>query len=45
MVVFYSFQADLGDGWEDPAVHNDPEPIRTAALRMGANLIVWALSR
>ncbi|MHB9029612.1 MAG: DUF4159 domain-containing protein [Candidatus Latescibacterota bacterium] len=45
MVVFYSFQADLGDGWEDPAVHNDPEAIRAAALKMGANLIVWALSR
>jgi hypothetical protein len=45
MVVFYSFQADLGDGWEDASVHNDPEEIRTAALRMGANLITWALSR
>jgi hypothetical protein len=44
MVVFYSYQSDLGDGWEDPAVHNDPEEIRTAALRMGANLIMWALS-
>ena len=45
MVVFYSYQADLGDGWEDPSVHGDPEPLRTAALKMGANLIVWALSR
>ncbi len=45
MVVFYSFQADLGDGWEDPSVHGDPEPVRTAALKMGANLITWALSR
>jgi len=45
MVVFYSYQSDLGDGWEDAAVHNDPEEIRTAALRMGANLIMWALSR
>ncbi len=45
MVVFYSFQSDLGDGWEDPSVHNDPEELRTAALRMGANLIFWALSR
>ncbi len=45
MVVFYSFQADLGDGWEDASVHNDPAEIRTAALRMGANLITWALSR
>ncbi len=45
MVVFYSFQADLGDGWEDASVHNDPVEIRTAALRMGTNLIAWALSR
>ena len=44
MVVFYSYQADLGDGWEDPMVHNDPESIRQAALKMGANIIVWALS-
>lgn len=44
MIVFYSFQADLGDGWEDVSVHNDPVELRTAALRMGANLIFWALS-
>lgn len=45
MVVFYSFQADLGDGWEDESVHHDPAELREAALRMGANLIVWALTR
>ena len=45
MVVFYSYQSDLGDGWEDAAVHNDPEEVRIAALRMGVNLIMWALSR
>jgi len=45
MVVFYSFQADLGDGWEDPSVHNDPEHIRQAALKMGSNIVVWALTR
>jgi len=45
MVVFYSFQADLGDGWEDPAVHNDPEQVRLQALKMGANILVWALTR
>jgi len=44
MVVFYSYQADLGDGWEDPSVHHDPEYLRRAALEMGANLIVWALT-
>ncbi len=45
MVVFYSFQADLGDGWEDQAVHGDPEPVRRQALMMGTNILVWALTR
>jgi len=45
MIVFYSFQADLGDGWEDPTVHEDPENVRQNALKMGANIIVWALTR
>jgi hypothetical protein len=44
MVVFYSYQSDLGDGWEDPDVHGDPAEKRMAALRMGANLVVWRLS-
>ncbi|MBN1294089.1 MAG: DUF4159 domain-containing protein [Candidatus Latescibacteria bacterium] len=45
MVLFYSYESDLGDGWEEQSVHNDPEEVRQAALKMGANLIVWALSR
>ncbi|NJC24984.1 DUF4159 domain-containing protein [Neolewinella antarctica] len=45
LVVFYSFQSDLGDGWEDEAVHNDPPEIRQAALRMGANLIQYAFEQ
>ncbi len=36
---------DLGDGWEDSSVHHDPENVRLSALKMGTNLIVWALSR
>jgi len=44
VVLFYSYQCDLGDGWEDPDVHNVPADKRTAALRMGANLIAYALS-
>jgi hypothetical protein len=43
LVLFYSVESDLGDGWEDPAVHNDPEEIRQEALRMGANLVQYAL--
>ncbi len=44
LVVYYSFNTDLGDGWEDPEVHNDPEQKRQEALRMGANIVLWALS-
>lgn len=42
LVCFYSYESDLGDGWEDQAVHNDPEAIRIQALRMGANIIQYA---
>ena len=45
VVVFYSYESDLGDGWEDPEVHGDPEAAREAALRMGVNLFVYAMSR
>jgi Domain of unknown function (DUF4159) len=44
LVVFYSYQSDLGDGWEDPEVHHDPQEIREAALRMGVNLFTYALT-
>ncbi len=43
MVIFYSFESDLGDGWEDPAVHRDSDEIRQQALQMGANLVQYAL--
>lgn len=45
LVCFYTYECDLGDGWEDPAVHNDPPEIRMAALRMGANIIQFAFSQ
>lgn len=41
LVCFYSYESDLGDGWEDQSVHNDPEDKRLAALKMGANLISY----
>ena len=44
LVVFYSFDADLGDGLEDPAVHGDPAEKREAALRMGLNLVHHVLT-
>ncbi|HET8623251.1 MAG TPA: DUF4159 domain-containing protein [Gemmatimonadales bacterium] len=43
LAVFYSYQTDLGDGWEDPDVHNDPPAKREAALRMGVNLFTYAV--
>jgi hypothetical protein len=43
LVVFYSYQSDLGDGWEDPDVHHDPPEKREAALRMGTNLFLYAV--
>ncbi len=45
VVLFYSHNTDLGDGWESAEVHNNPEETRLRALRMGANLLVYALSR
>jgi len=45
LVLLYSFESDLGDGWEDPGVHNDPEELRQQALKMGANLVWWAFVR
>ena len=45
MILFYSYQSDLGDGWEDPDVHDDPPAMREAALRMGVNLFVYALGQ
>lgn len=42
LVCFYSYETDLGDGWEDPEVHRDTPAQRQAALQMGANLIQYA---
>jgi hypothetical protein len=44
LVCFYSYESDLGDGWEDITVHNDSEETRLKALRMGANLIQYAFT-
>lgn len=44
LAVFYSYQSDLGDGWEDPDVHRDPPEVREAALRMGVNLFAYAVA-
>lgn len=44
LAVFYSYESDLGDGWEDADVHGDPAAIRDAALRMGVNLFAYAVT-
>ena len=44
LVCFYDFECDLGDGWEDPEIHNDSEQNRTKALQMGANILQYAFT-
>ncbi len=44
LVCFYSYESDLGNGWEDRSVHNNPEEIRQEALKMGANLLIYAVT-
>ena len=39
LVCLYTYECDLGDGWEDADVHKDPEEVRLKALQMGANII------
>ncbi len=41
LVVLFTFETDLGDGWEDPEVHRDPENKHRQALEMGANIISY----
>ena len=45
IMVIYSYESDLGDGWEDEEVHNDPPELRVAALQMGVNIIYFALTQ
>ncbi len=44
LAVYYDYSADLGNGWEDREVHNDPPELHEAALRMGVNLFVYAVT-
>ncbi len=45
LVLFYSYESDLGNGWEDQEVHGNPEEIRLKALQMGANLLQYVFNR
>lgn len=41
LALLYTYECDLGDGWENPEVHNDPQNVRENALKMGANIISY----
>ena len=43
LIVLYTFESDLGDGWENKSVHNNPESIRIKALEMGTNIVMYNL--
>lgn len=45
LVLLYTYESDLGDGWEDPDVHKDPEEVRQKALQMGANIISYVFNQ
>lgn len=42
LMLLFTVESDLGDGWENPEIHNDPESVRLKALKMGANIIKYA---
>lgn len=45
LVCFYSYESDLGNGWEDQIIHNDPASLRQKALQMGANILSFAFTQ
>lgn len=45
LVCYYTYETDLGDGWEDASVHNDPADVREKALQMGCNIVSFAFTQ
>jgi hypothetical protein len=45
VVCYYTYECDLGNGWEDQDIYNDPESVRLQALKMGANLLQYAFTQ
>ena len=45
LIVFFTYESDLGDGWEDSEVHNNPEVLRQSALQMGTNIVWYSLTQ
>lgn len=44
LICFYTYESDLGNGWEDQSIYNDPEEVRQKALKMGANIISYVFA-
>ncbi|SDS21630.1 protein of unknown function [Polaribacter sp. KT25b] len=42
LLIFYDYETDLSDGWEDEIIHNNPKEVREKALKMGSNIIEYA---
>lgn len=45
LVMYYTFESNLGDGWADAEIHNNTPAKREQALKMGVNILVYALTR
>lgn len=45
LILLYTYESDLGNGWEDQNVHNDPEEVREKALKMGANILYYIFTK
>jgi len=45
LILFYTYESDIGDGLEDPSVHDDPPELREQAVRMAVNILYYALTR
>ena len=45
LVCYYTYETDLGNGWEDPEIYNDPVDKHEAALKMGSNILAFALTQ
>ncbi len=45
LAVFYTYESNPSDGWDDPEVHHDPQAKREEALKFGANIVLWALTQ
>ena len=44
LIVLYTYESDLGDGWENERVHNNSLEVRNKALQMGTNIVIYSLT-